>query len=180
MGPFKSHSDLAAELLKSAKTRNIEVALPIATRWVPRAALAAGEALARANGGGPNPFEKHILGPAETILVGAPPEGDAANAATASTTLLAAAPGGAIQWATGRGGGSSSRAMCGLCRVKEGREDRVLGEAGMLGPYRRKRFLGGPVEPDVANAIELLLGASGNDQSFTERAASVRGRSGWW
>ncbi|KAK6840668.1 hypothetical protein PG995_016422 [Apiospora arundinis] len=134
MGPFKSHSDLAAELLKSARTRNIEVALPIATRWVPRAALAAGEALARANGGGPNPFEKHILGPAETILVGAPPEGDAANAATASTTLLAAAPGGdTVGHGTGR------------WEQQPGNVRPLWGQGGKRGPRTRRSWYAGPL-----------------------------------
>ncbi|KAK7992922.1 hypothetical protein PG988_001716 [Apiospora saccharicola] len=145
MGPFKGHQSLAAELLKTAKTRNIEAGLPIATRWIPRAALAAGEALARANGGGPNLIEKRMLGPAEMILVGAPPPpSTVSEEAASSTPFVARHP--VAEWIDGPSSGS--REICGLCRSAKERSERVLHEVG-VGNSR-------------ADPVQRLLGLDGH------------------
>ncbi|KAK8018594.1 hypothetical protein PG991_007784 [Apiospora marii] len=151
MSPFKAPQALAAELLKTAKTRNIEAALPITTRWIPRAALAAGEALARANGGGgPSLIEKRMLGPAEMILVGAPPPPSSAPEEAASATPLVARHAVAVRI---DGRGSGAREICGLCGSNKGRSDRVLREVGVgnfrVDPVQRLLGLGscGPGRP---------------------------------
>ncbi|KAK7932322.1 hypothetical protein PG985_003034 [Apiospora marii] len=144
ISPFKAPQALAAELLKTAKTRNIEAALPITTRWIPRAALAAGEALARANGGGPNLIEKRMLRPAEMILVGAPPPTSSGPDETASTAPLVARHA-VPEWVDGLNSGT--REICGLCGTRKGRSDRGLYEVG-LGNFR--------VDP-----VERLLGLGG-------------------
>lgn len=136
MGPFKGHQDLAAELLKTAKTRNIEAGLPITTRWIPRAALVAGDALAWANGGGTNFIEKRMLGPAEMILVGAPPPPTAPEEVTSAD--LISEPLSLARWTEGQSSGT--RELCGPCGAKEGSSNRVFREVGV------ENFQGDPVQ----------------------------------
>ncbi|KAK8120786.1 hypothetical protein PG999_004906 [Apiospora kogelbergensis] len=181
MAPSKSHHEFAAELLKSAKTRNIEAGLPIAARWLPRAALAAGEALTISKGGGSNLIEERMLGPAEMILVGAPPARDAEKAA--APTIPLATPGPIVQWVDNRSSSGSIRSTCRLCGGGEGIEGYVLGRSGILGPHPcRENSQDGPIEPDVVFAIELLLGVDRSGRSLMRRTASERRRriGGWW
>lgn len=141
MSPFKAHQDLAAALLKTAKTRNIEAALPATTRWIPRAALAAGEALARAHRGRSNLIERRMLGPAEMILVGAPEE------AASATPLVTRHP--TTEWIDGQSSGT--REICGLCATDKARSDRGLFEVGVGNlqgdPVQRLSGLGGHGRP---------------------------------
>ncbi|KAK8085217.1 hypothetical protein PG997_006488 [Apiospora hydei] len=142
MPPFKAQHDLAAELLKTAKIRDMEAALPIMTRWAPRAALAAGDTLAKVNGGGPNPFEKRMLGPAETILLGAPlPMGPREGASVSSLLTARQVAGQLVGEHT-----SGSQAICGLCGTRMSRGNRFLGDVGIMAhSHRLGNFHGDPV-----------------------------------
>ncbi|KAK8044742.1 hypothetical protein PG993_004766 [Apiospora rasikravindrae] len=122
----------------------MEAAQPIMTRWVPRAALAAAEALAKVNGKGPNPFAKRMLGPAQTILLSAPPQAQQA----------------AAQLVGGQVGGS--QAICGLCGTAKLRHNRVLGDIGILPCSHRW----GSLQGDPVKRMSGLSGLSGYEQSL--------------